>query len=50
MSLRVLFLTSEGLRVQEFLRELIVGVVTLTDLAGLIIVKILHSVEGKDVE
>ena len=49
MSLRVLFLTSEGLRVQEFLRELVVGVVTPSDLARSIIVKILHSVEGGDV-
>ena len=36
--------------VQEFLRELVVGVVAPSDLAGSILVKILHSVEGEDVE
>ena len=41
---------SEGLAVQEFLRELVVGAETPSDLAGSIIVKILHSVEGGDVE
>ena len=38
------------LRVHEFLRELVVGVAAPSDLAGSIIVEILHSVEGKDVE
>ena len=38
------------LRVQEFLRELVVGVATPSDLAGLIIVKILHSGEGGDIK
>jgi len=38
------------LRVQEFLRELVVGVAAMSDLAGSILVKILHSVEGADVE
>ena len=36
--------------VQEVLREFVVGVGTLGDLAGSIIVKILHSVEGGNVE
>ena len=35
--------------VQEFLRELIVGVATLSDLAGSFIMKILHCSEGGDV-
>ena len=50
--MRVLFLREQvsDLRVQEFLRELIVSVVAPSDLARLIIVKILHSVEGGDVE
>ena len=39
-----------NLRVQEFLRELVVGVATPNDLAGLIIVKIFHSDEGGDVD
>ena len=38
------------LRVQEFLRELVVGVAASSDLAGSIIVEILHSGEGRDVE
>ena len=38
------------LRVQEFLRELFVGVMVPSDLAGSFLVKILHSVEGGDVE
>ena len=38
------------LRVQELLRELVVGVVAPSDLAGSIIVKILHSEEGGDME
>jgi len=48
----VLFLREQvrGLRVQEFLRELVVGVAAPGDLAGLIIVEILHSVEGRDIE
>jgi len=37
-------------RVQEFLRELVVGVVAPSDLARSIIVKIFHSGEGEDVE
>ena len=35
---------------QEFLRELIVGVAVPSDFAGSILVKILHSVEGGDIE
>ena len=48
----MLFLREQvrDLWVQEFLRELIVGVVTPSDLAGSIIVEILHSDEGEDVE
>ena len=42
--------TSEGLAVQEFLRELVVGVAAPSDLAGSIILKIFHSVEGGDVK
>jgi len=38
------------LRVQEFLRELIVGVAAPSDLAGSFLVKILHCGEGGDVE
>ena len=38
------------LRVQEFLRELIVSVTAPSDLAGSIIVKILHCGEGGDIE
>ena len=54
MSLRfacvVLAVTSEGLRVQEFLREFVVGVAAPSDLVGSIIVEILHIGEGGDVE
>ena len=48
MCLCVLFLREQvwDLRVQEFLRELIVGVVAPSDIAGSILVEILHSVEG----
>ena len=48
----VLFLREQvrELRVQEFLRELIVGVVASSNLAGSIIVEMLHSVEGRNVE
>ena len=38
------------LQVEEFLRELTVGVATPSDFAGSNIVEILHSVEGGDVE
>ena len=38
------------LRVQEFLRELIVGVAVQSDLVRSILVKILHCGEGRDVE
>ena len=38
------------LQVQEFLRELVVGVAAPSDLAGSILVEILHSGEGGDVE
>ena len=38
------------LRVQEFLRELFVGVVASNDLAGSFIVKILYCGEDRDVE
>ena len=50
--LHVLFLQEQvrDLRVQEFSRELVVGVAEPGDLAGLIIVIILHTVEGGDVE
>ena len=50
--LRVLFLREQvkDLPVQEFLRKLIVGVATPSDLVGSILVEILHSVEGRDVE
>ena len=40
----------KDLQVQECLRELVVGVAAPSDLAGFIIVKILHSVEGGDIE
>ena len=51
-SRRVLFLREQvrDLRVQEFLRELIVGVVAPGDLAGSTIVKIFHSGEEENVE
>jgi len=35
---------------QDFLRELLVGVAAPSDLAGSILVKILHSVESENVE
>ena len=38
------------MRVQEFLRELIVSVAAPSDLAGMIIVEIPHCGEGGDVE
>ena len=38
------------MRVQEFLRELVVGVAASSDLVGSFIVKILHSSEGGDME
>ena len=38
------------LQVQEFLRELVVGVAVPSDLVGSFIMEILHSVEGGDVE
>jgi len=38
------------LRVQEFLREFVVGVAAPSDLVGSSFVEILHSVEGGDVE
>jgi len=52
VSLHVLFLREQvkDLRVQEFLRELIVGIAAPSDLAELIIVEILYSVEGGDIE
>jgi len=52
MCLRVLFLRKQvrDLRVQEFLRELVVGIAALSDLTGSILMKILHSVKGGDVE
>ena len=52
MCLRVLFLREQvrDLRVQEFLMELVVGVAASGDLAGSTIVKILHTVDGRDVE
>ena len=42
--------TVRDLRVQEFLRELIVGVAAPSDLVRSIIVKILHCSEGGDVK
>ena len=49
---RALFLQEQvrDLRVQEFLRELIVGVATPSDLARSILVKILHCDESGDVK
>ena len=38
------------LKVQEFLRELVVGVAAPSDLVGSFIVEILHSGKGGDVE
>ena len=48
----VLFLREQmrDLRVQEFLRELVVGVTTPSDLTRSIIVKILNSGDDGDVE
>ena len=46
----VLARTSEGLTGPEFYCKFVVGVETPSDLAGLISVEILHSVEGGDVE
>ena len=40
----------KDLRVQEFLRKIVVGVAGLSDLAGSFLVKILHRGEGGDVE
>ena len=52
MCLRVLFLQEQvrNLRVQEFLRELVIGVAASSDLAGSILVEILYSFEGGDIE
>ena len=49
---RVLFLREQvrDLRVQEFLRELVVGVAAPSGLTRSIIIEILHSGEGGDVE
>ena len=49
---RVLFLREQVrvLQVQELLREIVVGVAAPSDLAESIIVEILHSSEGGDVE
>jgi len=51
ISLYVLFLWEQvrDLRIQEFLRELVVGVAAPSDLEGSILVKILHRGEGRDV-
>ena len=38
------------LRVQEFLRELVIGIALSSNLAGSFLVEILHGVEGGDVE
>ena len=48
----MLFLREQvrDLRVQEFLRELVVGVAASSDLFGSIIVEIFHSGEGGGVE
>jgi len=48
----LLFLREQvrDLWVQEFLRELVVGVAAPSDLAGLIIIEILHCDEDGDVE
>ena len=52
MRLRVLFLREQvrDLQVQEFLRELVIGVAAPSDLAGSILVEILHSIEDGDEE
>ena len=49
---RVMFLREQvkNLRVHEFFRQLVVDVVALSDLAGTILVEILHNGEGGDVE
>ena len=49
---RVLFLPEQmrDLLVQEFLRKLVVGVAIPSDLAGSIIVDILHCGEGRDIK
>ena len=49
---RLLFLWEQvrDLRVQEFLRELVVGVAAPSDLVESIIVEIFHIGEGRDVE
>ena len=49
---RVLFLREQvkDLQVQEFLRELIVGVAALSDLEGLFLLEILYCCEGGNVE
>ena len=51
MCLRVLFLREQvrDLRVQAFLRELVVGIAAPSDLARSILVETLHSVKGGDV-
>ena len=48
----MLFLQEQvrDLRVQEFLREIVVGVAAPSDLAGSILVEILRNVEGANVE
>ena len=46
----VLARTSERLAGPRVLKELVVGVTVLSNLAGLIIVKIFHNGEGGDVE
>ena len=48
----MLFLQEQvrDLWVQEFLRELVVGIAAPSALAGSILAKILHSVKGWDVE
>jgi len=49
---RVLFLREQlrDLRVQEFLRKLVVGVAAPSDFTGSFIVESLHCGEGEDVE
>jgi len=39
-----------NLCIQEFLMKLIVGVAVPSDLVGSILMEILHSVEGEDIE
>jgi len=52
VSSRVLFLQEQvrDLRIQEFLRELIIGIAVPSDLAGSFLVEILCCGEGRDVE